>query len=249
MTEDVTENKKKVKLLDDVKDMEYATVLKARESWGMFSIMSEFVETTEKLSEVQAAVTIFGSARTKPGDPYYEKCVELAYKLSESGFAIFSGGGPGIMGAANKGAFDGASPSVGLNIELPFEQASNQWQDVSVNYRHFFARKNGLIKYANAFICFPGGFGTLDEMTEVLTLVQTNKVRQFPIILFGRKFWQGFMDWTVNTLLETGMVSERDVHLLTVTDDVDYVVNHIISYYKDRNITMTSAERLKMMYL
>ncbi len=248
MTE-VTENKKKVTLLDDVKDMEYATVLKAQESWTMFSIMSEFVETTEKLSEVQAAVTIFGSARIRPGNPYYDKCVEMARKLSDAGFAVFSGGGPGIMEAANRGAFEGASPSVGLNIELPFEQASNPWQNVTVNYRHFFARKTGLIKYANAFICFPGGYGTLDEMSEVLTLVQTNKVRQFPIILFGGKFWQGFMDWSINTLLEEGMVSEKDVHLMTVTDDVDFALNHIISYYKDRNIMMTSAERLKMMYL
>lgn len=245
----MAEIKKKVTLLDDVKDVHYATVLKARESWSMFSIMSEFVETTEKLSEIQAGVTIFGSARTKPNDPYYQKCVELGKKLSDAGFAVLTGGGPGVMEAANKGAFEGPAPSVGLNIELPHEQSANPWQNVSMNYRHFFARKTALIKYANALIVFPGGYGTLDEMSEVLTLIQTKKIRQIPLILFGSEFWKGFIDWSRNTLLKNGMISPNDINLMTITDDVDEVLNIIDSFYTGRQYELTSSERLKMMYL
>lgn len=241
-------NKKKVRLLHDVKDVKYATVLKARESWSMFSIMSEFIETTEKLSEIQAAVTIFGSARFKPGNPYFDQCVELARKLSDTGFSVFSGGGPGIMQAANMGAFEGYSPSVGLNIELPHEQASNSWQNVSLNYRHFFARKVGLVKYSNAFVVFPGGYGTLDELCEVMTLMQTNKIRKVPLILFGSSFWKGFIDWSRDALLQAGTISAEDIDLMTVTDDVDTAVNQIVSFYEDLAV-LTSEERLKLMYL
>ena len=242
-------NKKEVRLLHDVKDVKYATVLKARESWSMFSIMSEFVETTEKLSEIQAAVTIFGSARFKPDNPYFEKCVEVARKLSDAGFAVFSGGGPGIMQAANMGAFEGDSPSVGLNIELPHEQASNPWQNVSLNYRHFFARKVGLVKYSNAFVVFPGGYGTLDELCEVMTLMQTAKIRKVPLILFGTLFWKGFIDWSREVMLQEKTISEKDVELMTLTDDVDSVVEQIINFYEGRTQILTSEERLRLMYL
>ena len=245
----MVENKKKVQLLHDVKDVEYATVLKARESWSMFSIMSEFVETTEKLSEIQAAITIFGSARLRPGSHYYDQCIKLSRKLSDAGFAIFSGGGPGLMEAANKGAFEGKSPSAGLNIELPHEQSSNPWQNVSLNYRHFFARKVGLVKYANAFVVFPGGYGTLDEMSEVLTLIQTGKIRPIPLILYGSKFWKGFLDWSKEALLADGMISEKDIDLMVIADDIDFIVNYIVSFYQERAIVPTSEERLKLMYL
>ncbi len=242
-------NKKKVRLLHDVKDVKYATVLKARESWSMFSIMSEFVETTEKLSEIQAAVTIFGSARFKPGNPYFDQCIELARKLSDAGFSVFSGGGPGIMQAANMGAFEGESPSVGLNIELPHEQAANPWQNVSLNYRHFFARKVGLVKYANAFVVFPGGFGTLDELCEVMTLMQTAKIRKVPLILFGTHFWKGFIDWSREVMLQEKTISEGDIELMMLTDDIDSAVEKIVSFYEAWTFVLTSEERLKLMYL
>lgn len=243
------ETKKKVRLLHNVKDVRYATVLKARESWSMFSIMSEFVETTEKLSEIQAAVTIFGSARFKPDNPYFEQCCALARKLSDAGFAVFSGGGPGIMQAANMGAFEGESPSVGLNIELPREQISNPWQNVSLNYRHFFARKVGLVKYANAFVVFPGGFGTLDELCEVMTLMQTNNLRKVPLILFGSSFWKGFVEWCREFMLAEKTISPEDIDLMMVIDDVDAVVDRIIDYYEDSQVALTSEQRLRLMYL
>jgi len=243
------ENKKKVPLLHNVKDVKYATVLKAQESWSMFSIMAEFVETTEKLSEIQSAVTIFGSARLRPGNPYFDQCVELARKLSDAGFAVFSGGGPGIMQAANMGAFEGESPSVGLNIELPHEQVSNPWQNVSLNYRHFFSRKVGLVKYANAFVVFPGGFGTLDELCEVMTLMQTANIRKVPLVLFGKQFWQGFVDWSRDVLLQEKTISAEDIDLMTMTDDIDAVVNKIIDFYKEHHPILTSEERIRLMYL
>ena len=243
------ENKKKVQLLHNVKDVRYATVLKARESWSMFSIMSEFVETTEKLSEIQSAVTIFGSARFKPDNPYYEQCVQLARKLSDAGFAVLSGGGPGIMQAANKGAFEGASLSIGLNIELPHEQVANPWQNISMNFRHFFSRKIALMKYALAFVIFPGGFGTLDELCEVMTLMQTAKIQKRPLILFGTKFWKGFIDWGREALLQEGTISAGDIDMMMVTDDIDVVVDRIVSFCGDRPKAQSFEERLKLMYL
>ena len=242
-------NKKKARMLHNVKDVKYATVLKARESWSMFSIMSEFVETTEKLSEIPSAVTIFGSARLREGNPYFDQCVDLARKLSDAGFSVFSGGGPGIMQAANKGAFEGDSFSVGLNIELPHEQASNPWQDISLNFRHFFSRKIGLIKYALAIVVFPGGYGTLDELCEVMTLMQTAKLQKRPLVLFGTQFWKGFIDWSRDALLQAGTISEEDIDLMTVTDDIDFVVDYIVSFYGDRPSTLTSEERIRLMYL
>src|ERR1700716_2303021 len=176
-------NRKNVPQLRQVTDNERATSQKARESWQMFTIMAEFVEAAERLSELRPAVSIFGSARIKPDNPYYALAVDIARRLSDEGFAVISGGGPGIMEAANKGAFEGRSPSVGLNIELPHEQCSNTWQNISLSFRHFFARKVAFVKYADAYVVLPGGFGTLDELTEVLTLIQTGTSRQIPVIL------------------------------------------------------------------
>ena len=153
------------------------------------------------------------------------------------------------MQAANMGAFEGDSPSVGLNIELPHEQASNPWQNVSLNYRHFFARKVGLVKYSNAFVVFPGGYGTLDELCEVMTLMQTAKIRKVPLILFGTLFWKGFIDWSREVMLQEKTISEKDVELMTLTDDVDSVVEQIINFYEGRTQILTSEERLRLMYL
>lgn len=243
------EKAKSVLKLHEITDVNYATILKARESWSMFSIMSEFVESTERLSEIGPAVAIFGSARVHPDSPYYGQCMELAKRLSDSGFAVISGGGPGIMAAANRGAFEGKSLSVGLNIELPHEQVPNRWQDVSLNYRHFFARKVGLVKYTDAFIVFPGGYGTLDEMSEVLTLIQTRKSRRVPIILVGSKFWKGFIDWSKDTLLAEGMINREDIELMQIIDDTDKIIEAIFLFYEKRSTGPSEAERQKMLYL
>lgn len=185
-------------------DHERATAKKARASWQMFTIMAEFIEATEYLSEIRPAVSIYGSARIKPKSPYYKLAITIARKFSDAGFAVISGGGPGIMEAANKGAHGGASPTVGLNIELPHEQKGNQYQDISLRFRHFFTRKVTFVKNSDAFIIMPGGFGTLDELSEVLTLIQTQKSRHVPIILVGAEFWQGLLGWFRDTLLPMG---------------------------------------------
>ena len=243
------ENSKNAQKLHEITDVNYATILKARESWSMFSIMSEFIESTERLSEINPAVTIFGSARLHPDNPYYIKCMELARRLSDAGFAVISGGGPGIMAAANRGAYEGKSLSVGLNIELPQEQAPNRWQNVSLNYRHFFARKVAFAKYADAFVLFPGGFGTLDEMSEVLTLIQTGKSRRILVILVGSKFWEGFMKWLNDTMLAEEMIHKEDIELMQVIDDVDKVIGAIFTFYEKRAIGPSEEERQKMLYL
>ena len=186
--------------------------------WRVLRIMGEFVEGFDTLANLGQAVTIFGSARTKPGDPMYEAAVETARLLAEAGFAIITGGGPGIMEAGNKGAQLGGGVSVGLNIELPFEQGSNRYVQTSLNFRYFFVRKTMFVKYAEAFIIFPGGFGTLDEFFEALTLIQTGKIRGFPLILFGSAYWRGLVDWLRTTLLAEGKIAEPDLHLITVSD-------------------------------
>ena len=173
----------------------HADELMKRESWRMFQIMSEFVEGFEALAQIKPSVSIFGSARTPTQDKYYKLAEDIARLLSDSGFAVVSGGGPGIMEAANKGAYAGKSPSVGLNIQLPMEQTGNPYQDISLTFRHFFARKVMFVKYASAYVVLPGGFGTLDEFAEILTLVQTGKSRKIPIILVGSEFWKGLLDW------------------------------------------------------
>ena len=187
--------------------------------WRVFRIMGEFVEGFDALAELGQAVTIFGSARVPPGDPQYEAARETARLLGEAGFTVITGGGPGIMEAANQGAREAGAKSVGCNIELPFEQHINPYVDVAINFRYFFVRKTMFVKYAEAFVIFPGGFGTLDELFEALTLIQTGKVRDFPVILFGSAYWKGLIDWIRDTLLAEGKISPEDVDLLVVTDD------------------------------
>lgn len=245
----MADNEKSTVKLREMTDMSYATVLKARESWSLFSIMSEFVETAEHLSEITPAVTIFGSARIHTDHPSYIQCMEVSRRLSDAGFAVISGGGPGIMAAANRGAFEGKSLSVGLNIELPQEQRPNRWQNITLNFRHFFARKVAFAKYADAFVLFPGGFGTLDEMSEVLTLIQTKKSRHIPVILVGNDFWKGMMDWFRNTLVPYGTLSEEDLALMQVIDDTDKILEAIFSFYEKRFFGPSEEERQKMLYL
>ena len=213
----------------------------ARESWKIFQIMGEFVDGFEKLAHLRPSVSIFGSARIPPGDPLYQLTEEIALKLSNAGFAVVSGGGPGLMEAANKGAFAGKSPSVGLNIQLPHEQHSNPYQDVSLYFRHFFSRKVMFVKYASAYVVMPGGFGTLDELAEIITLVQTGKTRKIPIILVHTPFWQGLLDWFSHTLVKHGTITPDDLDLFVILDDVDAIVKHIFQYY-ERAITGPSTE-------
>jgi len=228
---------------------ERATSQKARESWHLWGIISEFVEAAERLSEVRPAVSIFGSARAKEGSPLYVQTVEIARKLSDAGFAVISGGGPGVMEAANKGAFDGRSPSVGLNIELPFEQHGNPYQDISLRFRHFFARKVAFVKYAAAYVVMPGGFGTLDELTEALTLIQTGMGRRIPIVLVGSDFWNGMLAWMRTVLVEHGMIGEPDLELMKLVDHADAAVDAIFDFYERRGFAVTAAEREQMLYL
>ena len=228
---------------------ERSTAVKARESWHVLGIISEFVEATEKLADVRPAVSIFGSARIKPGTFWYERTVEVARLLSDSGFAVISGGGPGIMEAANKGAFDGKSASIGLNIQLPFESSGNPYQNVSVTFRHFFARKVAFAKYASAFIATPGGFGTLDELMEVLTLIQTKMGRRIPVILMGTAFWQGLIDWMEATLVTEGMISPEDMSLIRVIDEPQGVVDAIFDFYQSKGFYATAEEREVNLYL
>jgi uncharacterized protein (TIGR00730 family) len=241
--------RKKVPQLRAIAQTERSTAVKARESWHVLGIISEFVEATEKLADVRPAVSIFGSARIKPGSFWYERTVEVARLLSDSGFAVISGGGPGIMEAANKGAFDGKSASVGLNIQLPFESSGNAYQNISLTFRHFFARKVAFAKYASAFIATPGGFGTLDELMEVLTLIQTRMGRRIPVILMGTEFWKGLIDWMQGTLAGEGMISPDDMNLIRVIDDPKEVVDAIFDFYQARGFYATTQERETNLYL
>jgi uncharacterized protein (TIGR00730 family) len=213
------------------------------ESWRVLGIMSEFVEGTERLNSIRPAVSIFGSARTSPDHPYYKLTEQIARQLSEAGFSVISGGGPGIMEAANKGAYLGPSPSVGLNIQLPHEQHLNIYQDISQTFRHFFVRKYMFVKFATAYVVLPGGFGTLDELMEALTLVQTGKTRKMPIILVCSEFWQGMLDWLRQSLIAEGMISPEDMNLFQVIDEPGEVVNAIFRYYESRGFELSAAER------
>ena len=197
--------------------------------WRVLRIQSEFVEGFGLLAELPAAVSVFGSARTPRDHPEYAAGVAIGAALAQAGFAVITGGGPGAMEAANRGASEAGGVSVGLGIELPFEQGLNDWVDLGVNFRYFFARKTMFVKYAQAFVIMPGGFGTLDEMFEALTLVQTNKVTRFPVILYGTQYWQGLVDWIRDSMLAEGKVGEADLELLTVTDDVDEIVARIVA--------------------
>ena len=215
----------------------------ARESWRVFGIMAEFVEGTERLNAIQPAVSIFGSARTRPDHPHYKLAEQIARQLSDAGFSVISGGGPGIMEAVNKGAYFGKSPSVGLNIELPHEQSGNTYQDISQTFRHFFARKYMFVKFATAYVVMPGGFGTLDELMEALTLVQTGKTRKMPIILVCSDFWRGLLDWFRQSLIAEGVISPEDMNLIQVIDEPGQVVNAIFQYYETRGFEPSEAER------
>jgi uncharacterized protein (TIGR00730 family) len=195
--------------------------------WRVLRIQSEFVEGFGLLAELPRAVSVFGSARTKPGHPHYQTGVRIGAALARAGYAVITGGGPGAMEAANRGASEARGLSVGLGIELPFEQELNEWVDVGISFRYFFVRKTMFVKYAQAFVILPGGFGTLDELFEALTLVQTRKVTRFPVVLVGTEYWSGLVDWIRGSLLESGTISPGDLDLFTVTDDVDEVLRLI----------------------
>ncbi len=214
----------------------------SRESWKIFQIMAEFVNGFERLSQIQPSVSIFGSARTEPDHPYYKLTEEVANKLSDSGFSVVSGGGPGIMEAANKGAFAGKSPSVGVNIELPFEQYANEYQDLSLSFQHFFARKVMFVKYAKAYVVMPGGFGTLDELVEALTLIQTGKSVRMPIILVHTPFWEGLIEWFKTTMVTEGVISPEDLNLFSVVDNADDVIDRIFSFYETSGFEASEQE-------
>jgi hypothetical protein len=202
----------------------------AQDSWRLWRIMAEFVEGFEELDEYKPAVTIYGSARTKPDDPDYLKAVETARLFAQHGIAVITGGGPGIMEAANKGAAEAGGVSIGLNIELPFEQKPNPYANVEIEFRYFFVRKVMFLKYAQALICFPGGFGTLDEFYESLTLIQTKKILPYPLILVGTSYWKGLLDWMDEQLLEPGRVSPKDMELVKVIDEPEAVVDHVLKW-------------------
>jgi uncharacterized protein (TIGR00730 family) len=212
------------RLLESVEDIRTIGI----DAWRVFRIMGEFVEGFEEMGEIGPAVSVFGSARTSPDDPVYRKCVETTRLLGEAGFAIITGGGPGIMEAANRGARLAGARSIGCNIELPFEQRSNDFLDVSIDFRYFFVRKTMFVKYASAFVIFPGGFGTLDELFEALTLIQTGKVHNFPIVLFGSGYWSGMLDWIRGTVAAEGKILPSDLDLLHVTDEPADAAEHIV---------------------
>ena len=204
------------------------------DTWRVFRIMAELVEGFEALNNIGPAVTIFGSARLAPGSPYYNKCLKVAENLAKEGFAVISGGGPGIMEAANKGAQNANGTSVGLNIELPMEQTRNLYQDVKVEFRYFFVRKLMFVKYAVGYVIFPGGFGTIDELFEALTLIQTKKIRGFPVVLVGKDYWSGLIDWMKTSVLAAGSISPEDLDFMHIVDEPDEVCAIINKRYKDR---------------
>ena len=214
----------------------------AREAWRVFGIMSEFVEATDRLKRVSPAVSIFGSARLKPDSPYYQLTEKIARLLSDAGFSVISGGGPGIMEAANKGAFAGKSASIGLNINLPAEQKANPYQDISQSFRHFFARKYMFVKMARAYVVMPGGFGTLDELLEALTLIQTHKSPRIPIILVGSDFWAGLLHWLRDRLVAEKMIDPGDMNLIQVIDEPQAIVDAIFSHYEKRGFPQLPEE-------
>ena len=213
-----------------------------RESWKIFQIMSEFVEGFERLARICPSVSIFGSARTPPDHPYYQLTVDISRTLSDAGFTVISGGGPGIMEAANKGAHEGKSPSIGLNIQLPHEQSGNPYQDISLSFRHFFSRKVMFVKYAAAYVVMPGGFGTLDELAEILTLVQTKKTRKIPIILVHAPFWEGLIDWFKTRLVEEKTIDPEDLDLISILDKPDDILEAIFSHYEYRGFEPSAEE-------
>ncbi|SHJ91766.1 LOG family protein [Pseudozobellia thermophila] len=213
--------------------------IKTNDSWAIFKIMGEFVNGFEKMGTIGPCVSIFGSARTREGDTYYELAVSIAKKIAEAGYGVITGGGPGIMEAGNKGANLAGGTSVGLNIDLPFEQHDNPYidSDKSLDFDYFFVRKVMFVKYSQGFVVMPGGFGTLDELFEAITLIQTNKIEKFPIILVGSQFWNGLIDWIKNTMLANKNISPHDLDLIKVVDTEDEVVEIIDGFYKGHTLS------------
>ncbi|MFC0427962.1 LOG family protein [Chryseobacterium scophthalmum] len=211
-----------------------------KDSWMVFKVMAEFVDGYEKMARIGPCVSIFGSARLKPESKYYQMAVEIAEKITKIGFGVITGGGPGIMEAGNKGAFNAEGKSIGLNIDLPFEQHFNPYINklYSLNFDYFFVRKVMFVKYSQGFIVMPGGFGTLDELTEAMTLIQTNKIGRFPIVLVGSEFWGGLLDWFKATLLKEGMISDGDLDLYRVVDSADESVAHIKAFYDKYSVNV-----------
>jgi len=220
-----------------------------QEAWRVLGIMAEFAIATERLRGIRPAVSMFGSARIKPDHPYYEKTKRIARLLSDAGFSVISGGGPGLMQAANEGARGGAAPSIGLNITLPFEKGGNDYQDISYDFRYFFTRKMMFVRFASAYVILPGGFGTLDELGEVLTLVQTGKSRRIPVILVGGEFWRGLIAWMEDKLVGEGMIGADDMKLMEVIDEPEAIVEAIFRFYENRGFVPTREEREKMLNL
>lgn len=215
--------------------------LLSRESWKIFQVMAEFVEGYERLIHIKPSVSIFGSARSKPNDPFYLLAEEVGEHLSNAGYSVVTGGGPGIMEAANKGAYKGSSLSVGLNIELANNEITNEYQDISLRFRHFFTRKVMFVKYASAYVVMPGGFGTLDELAEILSLIQTGKARRIPVILVQESFWRGLFQWFNDTLLIEKMIDKSDIELITFASEPPEVVKAIQKFYQqapDSTITL-----------
>jgi len=217
--------------------------ISAREAWKLFGIMAEFFSATERLVSIPPAVSVFGSARVKPGTLYYRLAEETARLLSDAGFAVISGGGPGLMEATNKGAFEGKGLAIGLNIDLAKEQSSSRYQHISLRFKHFFARKVTFARYASAFVVLPGGYGTLDELFEALTLVQTGKTRQMPIILMHEPFWRGLVAWIRDRLAVEGMIDRTDVDLVQLCNTPREVVDAIFNFYEKRGFEPSPAER------
>ncbi|MCF7559990.1 TIGR00730 family Rossman fold protein [Sabulilitoribacter multivorans] len=214
--------------------------IKTNDSWAIFKIMGEFVNGFEKMSKIGPCVSIFGSARTKPGDKYYKLAESIAKKIVEAGYGVITGGGPGIMEAGNKGAHLGGGTSVGLNIDLPFEQHDNPYidQDKSLDFDYFFVRKVMFVKYSQGFVVMPGGFGTLDELFEAITLIQTHKIGKFPIILVGTDFWEGLLDWVKKTLLDSfSNISAKDLDLIHLVDSDEEVINILDNFYKESGLS------------
>ena len=229
----------------EVKARKQWSELKGENSWTMFKVIAELVDGFEKLNKLGPCISIFGSARTNPENKYYKKATEIAQRLTEEGYGIITGGGPGIMEAANKGAYMSEGLSVGLNIDLPFEQTHNAYidPDKNLDHRYFFVRKVMFVKYAQAFIVMPGGFGTLDELFEVLTLIQTKKIKPLPVILYGKTFWAGLLEWIKETMLEKeGNVSDKDLDLIPISDDVEEIVKYINDFYGEDHVLSPNYE-------
>ena len=218
--------------------MKQWTQMKGENAWTMFKVIAEFVDGFEKLNQIGPCISIFGSARTQPDHRYYKLATAMAKRMTEDGFGVITGGGPGIMEAANKGSYENDGLSVGLNIDLPFEQSHNEFidPDKNLDHRYFFVRKVMFVKYAQAFIVMPGGFGTLDELFEVLTLIQTKKITKVPVILVGSDFWTGLKDWAKNTMLDAhNNISAKDLDLIPIMDTVDDVSKYIADFYSEES--------------